>query len=121
MTEIEQKQLRLLDYPASKQFLIRVVGDLREEIAGTQVSEPRALEMKQEFINVGGQDGINAWVKVLKAILPIIVQSLPAEEYEVVRSTEHTEAVAKRAQGIVAGAQILQSSFEDLRKLLKPI
>jgi hypothetical protein len=38
-TEIEQRQLRLLDYPASKQFLICVVGSLREEIAGTKVSD----------------------------------------------------------------------------------
>lgn len=121
MTDIEQRQLRLLDYPASKQFLIRVVGDLREEIAGTKVSEPRALELKQDFITVDGKQAADAWVKVLKSILPVMVQNLPAEEYEVVRSTEHTELVAKSTKGVVAGAQILQSSFEDLRKLLKPV
>lgn len=121
MTDIEQKQLRLLDYPASKQFLIRVVGDLREEIAGTKVVEPKSFEMKQESIKSGGEVAVNAWVKVLKSILPTIVQNLPAEEYEVVRSTDHTEAVAKQAKGIVAGAEILKSSFEDLQNLLKPI
>jgi len=52
MTDIEQRELRLLDYPASKQFLISVVGELREEIAGKKVSEPKALELKQEFITV---------------------------------------------------------------------
>ena len=121
MTDIEERQLRLLDYPASKQFLIRVAGALREEIVGTKVSEPRALELKQDFITVDGKQAIDAWVKVLKSILPVMVQSLPAEEYQVVRSTEHTDSVAKTTKGVVAGAQILQTSFEDLRKLLKPV
>jgi AIPR protein len=121
MTDIEERQLRLLDYPASKQFLIRVAGALREEIAGTRVSEPIALELKQDFITVDGKQAVEAWVKVLKSILPIMVQSLPAEEYQVVRSTEHTDSIAKTTKGVVAGLQILQSSFEDLRKLLKPV
>ena len=76
-------------------------------------------EIKPEFINAEGEPAIGAWVQVLKSILPIIVQSLPAEEYQVVRSTEYTNAVAKQAKGIVAGAQILECSFEGLRKLLK--
>jgi AIPR protein len=121
MTDIEQRQLRLLDYPASKQFLICVVGALREEIAGTKLSEPKTLELKQDFITAGGEQAVDAWMKVLKSVLPIMVQSLPAEEYQVVRSTEHTESLAKTTKGVVAGLQILQSSFEDLRKLLKPV
>jgi hypothetical protein len=77
--------------------------------------------LKPEFITVDGKPAVEAWVKVLKAILPIMTQNLPAEEYQVVRSTEHTEWVANRTKGVVAGAQILQSSFDDLRKLLKPV
>ena len=120
MTEIEQKQLRLLDYPASKQFLIRLVGELREEIAGSQVSAPHAFELKQDAITPDGGAAVDGWTKVLKSILPSIAQSLPAEEYQVVRSTEHTEAVAAKVKGIVAGADILQDSFKDLREILKP-
>jgi hypothetical protein len=121
MTDVEQRQLRLLDYPASKQFLIRVVGDLREEIAGRQVSQAHSLEIKPEFIGPEGEVvAINAWTKVLKSVLPTIVQNLPAEEYQVVRSTEHAETVSKLTKGIVAGAEALQSSFEDLRGLLTP-
>jgi hypothetical protein len=119
MTEIEQKQLRLLDYPASKQFLIRVVGDLREEIAGVKVSIPQSFELKADAITATGDAAIQAWIKVLKSVLPSIVQNLPAEEYQVVRSTEHTQTVSQRIKGIVAGAEILQSSFKDLRDLLK--
>jgi hypothetical protein len=118
---LKRKQLRLLEFPASKQFLISVVGALREEIAGTKVSEPKALEARNEFIKVGGIQAVDAWTKVLKAVLPTIVQNLPAEEYQVVRSSEHMETVAKVSKGVVAGAQILQSSFEELRKLLKPL
>ena len=121
MTEIEQRQLRLLDFPASKQFLISIVGALREEIAGTKLTEPKAFELKPEFISLGGKQPLEAWIKVLKSILPIIVQSLPAEEYQVVRSTEHTISVGKTTKGLVAGLQILQTSFEDLRTLLKPV
>lgn len=121
MTDIEQRQLRLLDYPASKQFLIRVIGDLREEIAGTRVVQPQAFEIRSEFIVAGGERAAGAWAKVLKSILPSIVQGLPAEEYQVVRSNEYTDAVIERSKGIVAGADVLQSSFQDLRELLKPI
>lgn len=121
MTEVEQKQLRLLEFPASKQFLIRVVGELREELVGKQVTQPQAFEVKPEFIEVGGEVVVNAWVKVLRSILPTIVQGLPAEEYQVVRSSEHTDTVSQRTKGIVAGAEVLQSGFEDLRAMLKPI
>jgi hypothetical protein len=117
-TSIEERELRLLDYPASKQFLMRVCGVLREEIAGTKLTEPKALELRQEFITADGKQAIDAWITALKSILPIMVQSLPAEEYEVVRSTEHTESVAKTTKGVVAGQPVVQNSFEDLRKLL---
>ncbi|PWU11727.1 MAG: hypothetical protein C5B51_02105 [Terriglobia bacterium] len=121
MTEIEERQLRLLDYPASKQFLVFVVGALREEISGKKISQPKTFELRPEYIAANGQRAIDAWVKVLKAILPIIVQNLPAEEYQVVRSTEYTEIVAKATKGVVAGVEILHTGFEDLRALLKPV
>jgi hypothetical protein len=121
MTEIEEKQLRLLDFPASKQFLICVVGNLREEIAGRQMTDAQSFELKQDLIDADGEGTIDAWSKVLRAIVPILVQNLPAEEYQVVRSTEHTDTVAQRAKGIVAGAEILQSSFSDLQNMLKPV
>jgi hypothetical protein len=119
MTEIEQRQLRLLDYPASKQFLVRVIGDLREEIAGKQVLKPQSFELKSAAITKTADAAIQAWTKVLKSILPSVVQNLPAEEYQVVRSTEHTETVSQRLKGIVAGADVLQGGFQELRNLLR--
>jgi hypothetical protein len=121
LTDIEQKQVRLLEFPASKQFLICVAGALREEIAGTKVSEPKAFEVKDQLINAQPESVVEAWVRVLRSILPIIVQGLPAEEYQVVRSTEHTESVAKKTKGLIAGLDIIQSSFEDLRQTLKTV
>jgi hypothetical protein len=121
LTDIEQKQVRLLEFPASKQFLIYVAGALREEIAGTKVSEPKAFEVRDQLITAQPSAVVDAWVKALRAILPIIVQVLPAEEYQVVRSTEHTDSVAKKTKGLIAGLQIIQSSFADLRQVLKTI
>jgi hypothetical protein len=95
-----------------------VAGDLREEIAGAKVSTPQSFELKGDVITTNGDAAVQAWIKVLKSILPSIVQNLPAEEYQVVRSTEHTQTVSQRIRGIVAGADILQSSFKDLRDLL---
>ena len=120
MTNLEQKQLLLLQYPASKQFLIRVMGDLREEISGRNVQHPREFAIKEEAIVADGPEAVAAWIKVISAILPTIVLVLPAEEYQVVRSNEHTRTVVERVQGIVAGAAALQPSFEDLRALLRP-
>ena len=124
LTDLEQRQLRLLDYPASKQFLIRVMGDLREEISGRSIPHPQEFALKDEAITADGTDdgteAIAAWLKVISAILPTIVQNLPAEDYQVVRSNDHTNYVVERARGIVAGASVLQVGFEDLRDLLKP-
>ena len=50
--------------------------------------------------------------------MPIL--SVPAEEYQVVRSTEHTEAVVKATKAVLAGVAMVQTTFEDLRKLLRP-
>ena len=94
---------------------------MREEIAGTKVSEPKAFEVKDQLINAQPESVVEAWVRVLRSILPIIVQGLPAEEYQVVRSTEHTESVAKKTKGLIAGLDIIQSSFEDLRQTLKTV
>jgi hypothetical protein len=121
MTELEERQLRLLDYPASKQFLIRVVGSLREELAGMQVSKPQEFTIREDVIDADGEAPIAAWTRAIKSVLPTITQSLPAEEYQVVRSTEHSDTVADRARGVIAGAEVLQESFADLRALLQPI
>ena len=120
LTDLEKSQLRLLDYPASKQFLIRVMGGLREEISGRSMSHPQEFPLKDEFITADGTDAIAAWTKVINAVLPTIVQNLPAEEYQVVRSNEHTQHVVDRAKGVVAGASVLRTEFEDLRGLLRP-
>jgi hypothetical protein len=121
MTEMETKQLRLLEFPASKQFLICVTGSLREEIAGGKVPEPNAFEIKEDSISPQGQEAVGGWTTVLKAILPTMVIDLPAEDYEVVRSTEHTEAVSKKVRGVVTGLEVFQGSFAGIRALLKPI
>ena len=119
-TGLDQRQLRLLDYPASKQFLVRVMGDLREEISGKNVHQPQEFSLKDEAITVDGAEAVAAWVNVISAVLPTMVQNLPAEEYQVIRSNDHTSFVVERVQGIVAGASVLQSSFKDLRGLLEP-
>lgn len=121
ITDIEKRQLSLLDYPASKQFLMTVFGKLREEIAGVQLASPAELELKADVITGDGKVPVAAWLKVIRSTLPVMVQSLPAEEYQVVRSTEHTETVAKATKGVIAGLDVFKSSFEDLRKILKPV
>ena len=120
LTNLEQRQLKLLDYPASKQFLIRVMGDLREEISGKNIPHPQEFAFKDEAITADGTESIEAWLIVINAVLPTIVEDLPAEDYQVVRSNDHTKTVVGRVRGIVAGASVLLPSFEDLRGLLKP-
>ena len=122
MTALERQQLNLLDYPASKQFLIRLMGDLREEIAGRSIPNRQEFALNDGAITADGTKAITAWVSVIKAVLPTIVQSLPdEEEYRVVRSTEHANDVVRQVKGIVAGVPVLQTSFESLRALLKPV
>ena len=121
LTDLESRQLKLLDYPASKQFLIRLMGDLREQVSGTRVPRPHEFSLKDEAISTDGSEAIGAWSKVINAVLPTIVEDLPAEEYQVVRSSEHTQQVVARVRGIVAGASALQENFYDLRGLLTPV
>ena len=120
LTELEQSQLRLLDYPASKQFVMRVMGDLREEISSRHIPHPREFALKDEAIAVDGTEAIEAWLKVISAVLPTVVQDLPAEDYQVIRSNDHTKSVVVRLRGIVAGSSVLQLNFKDLRGLLRP-
>jgi hypothetical protein len=121
VTDIQGREFRLLNYPASKQFLISVIGELREEIAGRKLPDRLGFELKPDDISTNPQEVINAWDQVLQAVLPLMVQNLPAgsDEYQVVRSTEHMQSVAKSTKGIVAGVPILQSSFTSLRDKLK--
>jgi AIPR protein len=121
LTDIQTREYRLLNYPASKQFVICVVGELREEIAGFKLPDPRSFDLKQETISPDGLTPIEAWTRVLQAILPIMVQYLPpnSDEYQVVRSSDHMQTVAKATQGVVAAVPLLQTSFESLRALLK--
>lgn len=122
LTDIEVRQLRLLDYPASKQFLICVAGDLREELAGTKIPNPGNFEVREDCISAEAEPAVDAWTLVLQAIVPTMVQTLPqgTDEYQVARSTEHTQAVSKATKGIVAGVPVLQTSFANLRNILKP-
>ena len=101
-----------MDYPASKQFLVRVMGDLREEISGKNMPNPRDFALKDEAITSNAAKAIAAWSEVIGALLPTIVQDLPAEEYQVIRSNDHTNHVVVRVRGIVAGATVLHPSFE---------
>jgi len=119
MTDIEDRQLKLLDYPASKQFLLSIVGSLREEIAGRKIVNPQSFELKPAFITSSPQTVVDAWKTALQAILPQMIQNLPAIEYQVVRSTEHMNTVSKTTKGIVAGVPLLQTSFDPLRLILK--
>ena len=119
LTTSEESQRRLLAYAASKQFLMRVMGDLREVIAGRKIPHPREVALKDEAIKADGTAAIAAWFKVMDAILPTIVEDLPAEDYLVVRSNDYTRIVVERVRGIVAGASVLRPSFEDLRGLLR--
>ena len=122
MTEIQQKQLNLLNFPASKQFMVALVGSLREEIADARVATAQAFELKPEAITGGGGVATDAWVNVLRAILPTVVESLPAgaDEYQVVRSSDHLATVVSRTKGVVAGAEALKDGFAGMRALLKP-
>jgi len=119
MTDIEERQLKLLDYPASKQFLVSVIGSLREEIAGRKIVNPHSFELKPTFITVDPKGVVEAWKAALQAILPQMIHNLPAIEYQVVRSTEHLNTVSKSTKGIVAGIPLLQTSFDPLRLMLK--
>ena len=119
MTDIQTRQLKLLDYPASKQFVISVMGDLREEIAGHKIVDALGFEVTQGYITADPKNVIAAWNMVLEAILPTMTQNLPAEEYQVVRSSEHLQTVAKATKGVVA-IPAFQSSFEGLRVMLRP-
>ena len=119
LTDLELAQLNLLDYPASKQFLVRVMGDLREEISGKRMPDAREFALKDDAIENDDANATAAWTSAISALLPTIVHDLPAEEYRVIRSNEHTKHVVGRVRGIVAGAAVLQPSFEPLRELLR--
>ncbi len=119
MTVAQTRQYRLLEYSASKQFVIYVAGGLREEIAGAAMGDPKTFEIRDDKILGDIAPAVAASVKALRAVLPTMALNLPAEAYEVVRSTEYTQTVINTTKGIVAGTEAaLEPSFQELRDLL---
>ncbi|MGD0831638.1 MAG: hypothetical protein ABR907_11875, partial [Terracidiphilus sp.] len=86
---------------------------------GTAMADPKAFEIRDDRISVDPAPAVTAWARVVRAVLPTMALNLPAEAYEVVRSTDHMQMVVKNTKGIVAGTEAaLEPSFQDLRALL---
>ncbi len=117
-TQIETAQFKLIDFPASKQFVLCVISQLREEIAGRQVSSPSALRFRNDKILSDQKPAVEGWTAALHFLLPLMASNLPAPAYETVRSNSHLATVANRVLGLTAGLLAIQNPFVGIRVFL---
>ncbi|MGA1981943.1 MAG: AIPR family protein [Acidobacteriaceae bacterium] len=117
-TQIEQAQFQLIDFPASKQFVLAVFSHLREEIAGRPISHIPSFRFRQDKVISNPQAATSAWASALSFLLPLMVSTLPAPPYEVVRSNAHLSTVATQVRGLTAGLLALQNPFATIRTFL---
>ena len=117
-TEIEKSQFQLIDFPASKQFVLAIFSRLREEIAGRPISHTSTFRFRQDRVISNHENAVNAWASALSFLLPLMASNLPAPPYEVVRSTAHLEAVATQVRGLTAGLLAFQNPFAMIRTFL---
>jgi hypothetical protein len=117
-TQIEQAQFQLIDFPASKQFVLAVFSLLREEIAGRPISDVPTFRFRQDKVVSNPQAATAAWASALSFLLPLMVSNLPALPYEVVRSSAHLATVATQVRGVTAGLLTFQNPFASIRTFL---
>lgn len=117
-TQIEQTQFQLIDFPASKQFVLAIFSHLREEIAGRPIPHASTLRFRQDKVISNHQAAIDGWASALSFLLPLMTSNLPAPPYEVVRSTAHLATVAAQVRALTAGVLAFQNPFAMVRALL---
>lgn len=117
-TEIEKAQFHLIDFPASKQFVLATFSRLREEIAGRSLPDVSTFRFRQDRVVSNHQSAINAWASALSFLLPLMASNLPAPPYEVVRSTAYLGTVATQVRGLTAGLLAFQNPFAAIRTFL---
>lgn len=117
-TQIEQAQFQLIDFPASKQFVLATFSHLREEIAGRAVPHVSTLRFRQDKVLPNPQPATAAWASALSFLLPLMASNLPAPPYEVVRSNAHLATVATQVRGLTAGLLAFQNPFATIRTFL---
>jgi hypothetical protein len=117
-TQIEQLQFQLIDFPASKQFVLAVFSHLREEIAGRPIPHIPAFRFRQDKVISNPQPATSAWVSALSFLLPLMASNLPAQPYEVVRSNSHLATVGTQVRGLTAGLLALQKPFAAIQAFL---
>jgi hypothetical protein len=117
-TQIEQAEFQLIDFPASKQFVLATFSHLREEIAGRSVPHVSTFRFRQDKVISNHQPATSAWASALSFLLPLMASNLPALPYEVVRSTAHLGTVATQVRGLTAGLLAFQNPFAMIRTFL---
>ncbi len=120
-TKQESLQNDVLKYAASKPFVIYLIGELAEEIAGKPVSDQFEWKSKTSIINSENHSMSDAWIVALRAILPqialVVEQQGKDAFYEVPRSAEQSKKVANHLKALMASLEsVLGPQFDDVRR-----
>lgn len=119
-TSLEEDQLQVLKFSASKHFLFFLTGFLAEEIMSRRVSDLFGWKCASSVLTPDNHSLKDAWETALRALLPqvatIVKQYGRDAFYEVPRSTEQSQEVATRLRALMASlSPVLNSQFEPIR------
>jgi len=118
-TDVDLELYEVLKFVASKHFLLYLIGELADQIMDRRVADKYNWRCRKEVIAADNVSLINAWIEVLKVLLPhismLIQQEGEGASYEVPRSFEKSKKVAMGTKALVASLPVLANQFEALR------
>jgi hypothetical protein len=120
-TSLEEDQLQVLKFSASKHFLFFIVGCLAEEIMSRRVSDLFGWKCVPGVLAPDNHSLTDAWETALRALLPqiaTIVKPYGTDAfYEVPRSADKSKDVSTKLRALMASlGPVLGSQFDPIRQ-----
>lgn len=117
-TRSDEAQYNVLQFSASKHFLLYVLGEVAEQILNRRISNLKNWKVKNANISVDAKRIFDAWRSVLEVILPNLAALMGDVEaiYEIERSASQSKEIAKKLSVNLASLEsIIAPKFKDIR------
>lgn len=119
-TRSEEAQYNVLQFSASKHFLLYVLGEVSEQILNRRISNLKTWKVKNANISVNAKRIFDAWRSVLEVILPNLAALMGNAEsiYEIERSASKSKEIAEKLSVNLSSLEsIVGAKFKDIRAI----
>jgi hypothetical protein len=118
LTKLQGEYLTLLEFSTAKQFVVNVIGQVCDQIVGTEVRERHKWRAKNDAVEPDRSVLVSAWKEVLVGVLPKIARAVQGDAQKAVRSTERAQETGRQLADYLEGeGDELASKFRRIRRL----